>query len=482
MTAASYAHALVRERVIHRCKECGAVHVRWAGRCARCGAWSTLVEERERPRLVPVPPGGARRARGALGASGRGWPAADAAVGPVPLHELPEDAGSPRRTGIDELDLALAGGLVAGSVTLLGGEPGVGKSTLLLQVAASWARRGGRSLYVAAEESTDQVRRRAGRLSAAVEGVDVVATTSLPAAIEAAEQVSPDLLVVDSIQAVADPELAQAPGSLPQVRECAARLVAHAKGARVATILAGHVTKDGAIAGPKVLEHLVDTVCALEGDRHHGVRVLSVVKHRFGPSGELALFEMRPQGLAGVADPSSLLLGDRRPGVAGSVVVPVIEGRRALLVELQALVAASPLANPRRGAQGVPPTRLAMVLAVLERRLGLSLAAKDVFASVVGGVKVGEPAVDLALGLAVASAATGVPLPADLVACGEVGLGGEVRQVAHTDRRLAEAARLGFARAVVPPSSPDAPPPLDLVRAATLAEAAVALGLGTMRQ
>lgn len=482
MTATPYAHLTVRERLVHRCTRCGAVHLRWAGRCSSCGEWNTLVEAHERPRSGSPAAEGARRGQGTRRGAGGGWPAVDAAVGPVALQELPEDSGRPRRTGIDGLDLALSGGLVAGSVTLVGGEPGVGKSTLLLQVAASWARRGGRSLYVCAEESAEQLRRRAGRLSAAVEGVQVVATTSLPRALEVAEQVAPDLLVVDSVQAVADPELSQAAGSVAQVRECAAQLVAYAKRAQVATVLAGHVTKDGVIAGPKVLEHLVDTVCSLEGDRHHGVRVLSVAKHRFGPSGELALFEMTARGLAGVADPSSLLLADRRAGVAGSVVVPVVEGRRALLVELQALVAASPLANPRRGAQGVPPGRLAMVLAVLEQRLGLVLAGRDVFVSVVGGVKVAEPAVDLALGLAVSSAATGTPLPADLVACGEVGLGGEVRQVAHTDRRLAEAARLGFAWAVVPPSAPDAPPPLSLLRAPTLAEAALGLGLGTMRQ
>jgi len=455
----------VRERTVHRCGECGATHPRWAGKCAQCGAWNSLREEE-----VRRPTG---RSTAAPGWAGR----ADAAASTVALADVPLDGGAPRPTGLAELDRSLAGGLVPGSVTLVGGEPGVGKSTLLLQLAAAWAGRGGSALIVAAEESAEQVRRRAERLGAAVPGVSIVATTSLPAALEAAERAEPDLLVVDSIQAIADPAVGAGGGSVSQMRECAAALVHFAKSRRVATVLVGHVTKDGALAGPKVLEHLVDTVCSFDGERHHALRILTVAKHRFGPTGELGVFEMTEHGLDGVGDPSRLLLGDRRSGVAGSVVVPVLEGRRPILVELQALVARSPLPTPRRTVQGIPPGRLALALAVLEQRAGCSLATMDVFASVVGGVKVAEPAIDLALGLALVSAATGVPLGADLVACGEVGLAGELRQVVHTERRLMEAGRLGFVRACVPPSAPDPPPGMSVVRVATLADAVAALGL-----
>lgn len=413
-----------------------------------------------------------------LGGGAAGWAGFDVEPAePVALGDVPLEGGLPRPTGMAELDRSLAGGLVPGSVTLVGGEPGVGKSTLLLQLAAAWAARGGSALIVAAEESAEQVRRRAERLGAAVEGVSILATTSLPGALDAAERFGPDLLVVDSIQAIADPTVGAGGGSVAQVRECTAQLVHFAKRRRVATVLVGHVTKEGALAGPRVLEHLVDTVCSFDGERHHALRILTVNKHRFGPTGELGVFEMTPGGLAAVDDPSKLLLGDRRPGVAGSVVVPVLEGRRPILVELQALVARSSLATPRRAAQGLPPSRLSLAVAVLEQRVGCSLASMDVFASVVGGVKVSEPAIDLALCLALVSAAAGIPLGADLVACGEVGLGGELRQVVHTERRLGEAARLGFARACVPVSAPDPPAAMSVVRVATLLEAVTALGL-----
>ncbi|MCU1489785.1 MAG: repair protein RadA, partial [Acidimicrobiaceae bacterium] len=411
-----------RERTVHRCEECGAAAPRWSGRCAQCGSWNSLVEERVVRTVADE--------------------AAALLAEPVELAAISAEGGAPVPTGVAELDRALAGGLVPGSVTLIGGEPGVGKSTLLLQAAAQRAAAGGRVLLVSAEESPEQVRRRADRLGAAVEGVALLPTTSLSSALSAAERHRPDLLVVDSIQTVGDPGLG-APGSVAQVRECAARLVAFSKQQGVATVLVGHVTKEGSLAGPRVLEHLVDTVCSFEGERHHALRVLSVTKHRFGPTGELGIFAMGERGLESVADPSAFLLADRRPGVAGSVVAPVLEGRRPLLVEVQALVARSSLATPRRAAQGVVPGRLALLLAVLEQRAGCPFAGMDVFASAVGGIRVHEPASDLALGLALASASLGVPLGEDLVACGEVGLGGEVRQVAQTDRRLAEAARRG---------------------------------------
>jgi len=403
-------------------------------------------------------------------------------IDPVELMSVPIDAGRPTPTSIGQFDRSLAGGLVPGSITLLGGEPGVGKSTLLLQLAASWATQGGRALVVCAEESAEQVRRRAERLHAAVPGVSILATTSLWAVLDAAERFAPDLLIVDSIQAVADPVIGASGGSVAQVRECAAQLVSFAKRRGVATVLSGHVTKEGTLAGPRVLEHLVDTVCSFDGDRHHALRILSVTKHRFGPTGELGIFEMTEDGLAGVDDPSKLLLGDRRPGVAGSVVVPVLEGRRPILVELQALVARSSLGTPRRAAQGVPAGRLSLAIAVLEQRAGFSLATMDVFVSIVGGVKVSEPAIDLGLALALVSALTGVPLGEGLVACGEIGLGGELRQVVHTDRRLGEAERLGFTQACVPTSAPVLAGSMRLVRVSSLGEAINALRLSPIRK
>ncbi|HEX7167084.1 MAG TPA: DNA repair protein RadA, partial [Acidimicrobiales bacterium] len=421
------------------------------------GEWNTLVEEAD-------PARSARR------------PAVSPST-PVPLLEVDAGAFSARPTGIGELDRVLGGGLVPGSVTLLGGEPGIGKSTLLLQVAAAVAADGARCLVVSAEESAQQVRLRAERLATLHPRLLVQAETSLPAVIDGVEQVSPDLLVVDSIQTVYDPELGGAPGSVGQVRECAHQLVQLAKARGMATVLVGHVTKEGALAGPRVLEHVVDTVLSFEGERHHALRLLRAVKHRFGATGELGLFEMGDGGLAGVPDPGGLFLGDRRPGVAGSAVVPTMDGQRPLLVEVQALVAPTSAPMPRRSAQGLDGARLALLLAVLERRVGLSFAGADVYASVVGGVRVTEPGADVAVALALASSVTGVPLEAGVVACGEVGLGGELRQVAHTARRLSEAARLGFTEAVVPASAPEGPPGLRLRRARSLADAVELAGL-----
>jgi len=297
-----------------------------------------------------------------------------------------------------------------------------------------------------------------------------VSETALPAIVAAVDEVQPDVVAVDSIQTVADPGLGNAPGSVTQVRECAQRLVSLAKQRAVATVLVGHLTKDGSLAGPRVLEHVVDTVLSFEGERHHALRLLRAIKHRFGATGELGLFEMAGDGLRGVPDPSRLFLGDRLTGVPGSVVVPVLEGNRPLLVEVQALAAPSSLPQPRRSAQGLDGGRLGLLVAVLHRRCQRSLAGADVYAVAVGGVRVTEPAADLAVGLALASAMDGRPLRPDVVACGEVGLAGEIRQVPHTVRRLAEAARLGFRRAVVPCSAP-AVDGIELVRAASLLDA-----------
>jgi DNA repair protein RadA/Sms len=450
----------------HRCIDCDATTVRWQGKCPGCGEWNTLVEESSLGPLV--------RAVNDLDLSGM----------PVPLASVDVSEAAAVPTGVDEFDRVLSGGLVPGSVTLLGGEPGIGKSTLLLQVLAARAAAGHRVLLVSAEESAHQVRLRAERLGPVPPGLLILSTTDVAAVLAAVVEAAPDLLVVDSIQAVAVGEAVPGerrtsgvPGSVSQVNECADQLIGLAKARQVATVLVGHVTKDGTLAGPRALEHMVDTVLSFEGDRHHALRLLQAVKHRFGPTGELGLFEMGDQGLNRVDDPGRLLLGDRLTGVPGGIVLPALQGRRTLMVELQALVAPMAQAQPKRSVVGLDGSRLVMTLAVLDRHAGLPMAAADVFASVVGGIRVPEPAADLALALAVASAATGTALPADLAAVGEVGLAGEVRQVVGLPRRLEEAARLGFARVVVPASAPDGPPGIELVRVDTVAEAVARFGL-----
>jgi DNA repair protein RadA/Sms len=387
---------------------------------------------------------------------------------PIPIADVDPTEFSPQPTGVPELDRVLGGGLVPGSVTLLGGEPGIGKSTVLLQAAAEVAASGRDVLYISGEESPQQIRLRAERLGALHPRLWLAAETVIPQVVGAIDHVRPSLVVVDSIQTLLNPDLTSAPGSVAQVRECSHRLVQEAKRRGCAVVLVGHVTKDGALAGPRVLEHLVDTVLAFEGDRHHALRLLRVVKHRFGSTQELGLFEMTETGLQGVPDPSRLFLADRRIQVPGSSVVPTLEGNRPLLVELQALVAPSFLPSPRRSAQGLDNGRLAMLLGVLEKRAGVATNTLDVYALAVGGVKIAEPGADLALALAVVSSLTGIALPADLVAVGEVGLGGELRQVAHTPRRLSEAARLGFTRAVLPYSAPAPPDGIEAVRVGTL--------------
>lgn len=446
---------MAKVKVEHVCTECGTAHPKWAGQCSACGEWNTLVEEvvsREAP-LIP-------RAGATL----------------QQIADVDPHVSRPQPSGIGELDRVLGGGVVPGSVTLLGGEPGVGKSTLLLQLLARWP---GKALYVTAEESAQQVRMRAERLGAVRADLWLLAETSLPHVLAAIDELRPDLVVIDSIQTVHDPAIGSPPGSVTQVRDCAHQLVAVAKQRNLPVVLVGHVTKDGSLAGPRVLEHVVDTVLAFEGERHHALRLLRATKHRFGPTNELGLFEMATGGLIGVPDPSLLFLGDRRTGIAGSAVAPTIEGQRPLVIEVQALTNAAPPGVPaRRTAQGVDNNRLAMLLAVLQQRARLPVHQHDVYASTVGGVRLVEPGLDLALCLAIASAVLDRPLPSDLVAFGEVGLAGEVRQVAHGARRLTESARLGFARAIVPRNSPDADgTDLHLVRVSTLPEALLAAGL-----
>ena len=397
----------------------------------------------------------------------------------MPIAEIDTLIGGPQSTGIDELDRVLGGGLVPGSVTLLGGEPGIGKSTLLLQLAATWPTR---TLYVSGEESAQQVRLRAERLGAVGPNLWLLAETSLPHVLASLDTVQPHLVIIDSIQSVADPDLASPPGSVVQVRGCTHRLVAEAKSRGVPMVLVGHVTKDGGLAGPRVLEHIVDTVLSFEGDRHHALRLLRAVKHRFGSTNELGVFEMVERGLVGVPDASSLFLTDRRTGVAGSAVTPTLEGHRPLLVEVQALTnKVNSGVPPRRSAQGLDPGRLALLLAVLDRRARLSMGQHEVFASAVGGVRLTEPGSDLPMCLAIVSALADQPLPPDVISFGEVGLAGELRQVAHASRRLAEAARLGFTRAIVPANSANGVEGISLVRAATLNEALLAVGLHGVR-
>jgi DNA repair protein RadA/Sms len=452
-----------RTRVRYRCTDCQAITPRWIGRCSACEAWGTVVEEAEpgatatRQENFVLPPGIAP---------------------PMPMAEI-SVSGAPRlATGINELDRVLGGGLVAGSVTLLAGEPGIGKSTLLLQALGQLAADGATCLLVAAEESKEQVRMRAGRVGALADRLFVVSETSLPNVLAHVAALKPTVLAVDSIQAMMDPDASGVPGAVTTVRDCTQRLVRQAKDQGIATILVGHVTKDGNLAGPRVLEHVVDTVLSFEGDRHHALRMLHPLKHRFGSTSELGLFEMRESGLEEVPDPSALFLADRRPGATGSVVVPVLEGARPLLVEIQALVAETSAPMPRRAAQGLETGRLAMLLAILEQHAGVKLGGFDVFTSAVGGVRIREAGVDLAALLAIASACCESPIDPQTVALGEIGLGGELRVVSQIPRRLAEASRLGFRRAIVPASTPPIAD-LELVRVASVRDALFAAGLAS---
>jgi DNA repair protein RadA/Sms len=434
---------MAKVRTVYRCTECGAATPQWNGKCASCLSWNTLVEEVEESRALAS-------SVVTLGAADR----------PVAITTVSTLESQPRATGVSELDRVLGGGLVPGSVTLVGGEPGVGKSTLLLQVLANQANRFGPVLYVSGEESKQQVRTRAERLDALSPALFLQSEARLPYILSAIQEVRPSLLV-----------------SVVQVRECAHRLVRETKSGTMATVLVGHVTKEGGLAGPRVLEHVVDTVLSFEGDRHHALRMLRATKHRFGSTNELGLFEMREEGLISVPDPSGLFLADRRVGVVGSTVVPILEGQRPLLVEVQALVAKSTMTLPRRSVQGLDNARLAMLLAVLEKRANIDLSGYDVYVSAVGGVRLAEPGSDLGICMALASAAFDVPVGEHITACGEVGLGGELRQVSQTPRRLAEASRLGFRQAIVPSSAPKEAANIQVLRADTLADALRLAGL-----
>jgi DNA repair protein RadA/Sms len=447
----------VATRTVFVCQACGYRASGWLGRCPECGGWSTLVEE-----TVGLPTGGKKRA-----AARRGAPLAA-------LGEIETDAVERTSTGIAPLDRVLGGGLVRGGTVLLAGEPGIGKSTLLLQVAAHLVAAGRSVAYVSAEESPRQLRLRAERLGAAAAGVGVMGETDLDAIAAGVDAAGPDVLLVDSVQALRSDELESPAGSIGQVRHAAQRLCAQAKASDRALVLVGHVTKEGSIAGPKALEHLVDCVLTFEGEREADQRLLRATKNRFGPTGELALFEMRERGLEAIADPSGVLLSRRRAGAPGSAVLPTMSGTRPLLVETQALVHPTNFPSPRRMAVGLDSNRVVLLIAVLERFAGLGLGDRDVFLNVVGGLALREPAADLAVAAALVSAYRGVVLPADAVFFGEIGLLGEIRPVGGAEARLREASAHGFRRALLPKSHGLAKRPagLELVELATVEELA----------
>ena len=429
------------------CRQCGYETAKWLGRCPGCDEWGTLDE------TVTVTPPKGLNARSGLGSSLGNGPAPSAFVGrtaPQRLADIPAGATEGRlTTGISEFDRVLGGGIVRGALMLIGGDPGIGKSTLLTQVAGHLASRVGKVLYISGEESVSQIKLRAGRLS--VDAADLLLYNETDVSLAAAtiHHERPVTVIVDSIQTMQHPESESQPGSVSQVRAATAALAHVAKSESIPIFLVGHVTKEGSLAGPRVLEHMVDTVLTFEGDRHYTYRILRAVKNRFGSTDELGLFEMREEGLAEVPNPSEMLLSERTQNTAGSAVTATVEGTRPLLIEVQALVSPSYLAYPRRTVSGVDVNRVNLILAVLEKRVGLSLANQDVFVNIAGGVRVDEPATDLAVAVAAASNFQEIAVNPNTVLAGEIGLGGEVRAVGQIEKRLREAARMGFTRAIV---------------------------------
>ncbi len=444
------------------CQACGFQSRKWLGRCPDCHEWQSMAEERVA--LAPA------------GRTGLVIPK------PVPLNMARESREERTATKIAELDRVLGGGVVPGSLVLIGGDPGIGKSTLMLHMLAGVASQGRPVLYVSGEESVDQIRMRAARLGASHPDLFLAMESSVETIIAMAEEMNPGLLVVDSIQTLSSTEFSSAPGSVTQVRESAARLMAMAKNTRIPVVLVGHVTKDGAIAGPRVLEHMVDCVLYFEGDRGHAFRILRTVKNRYGSTNEIGVFEMKEEGLVQVENPSEIFLSERSINVPGSVVMPSIEGSRPILVEVQALVSSTTFGTPRRTAIGADPQRLALLTAVLEKKAGLSLFQNDIFLNIAGGIRIDEPALDLGVVSAIASSFLEKPIPATTVVCGEVGLAGEVRAVGQVEMRLSEAYRLGFTRFILPKSNCDRLPgkirkktPMELIGAASVIQALDAL-------
>jgi len=449
----------MKQKTVFACQECGAQSAKWLGRCADCGAWNSLVEERSTPEAAP-----AADKRYSLAAAGGAQLYAD--IDTVVAERL--------SSGIGEFDRVLGGGVVPGSLVLIGGEPGIGKSTLLLQAAAHFARETGPVLYSSGEESEHQIKSRGERLGVARAPLYILAETCLERILEEIARLRPALVIVDSIQTVFSLKFQSAPGSIGQVRESATQLLFAAKGQNIPTFLVGHVTKDGNLAGPKALEHIVDTVLYFEGEKHHSHRVVRAVKNRFGAVSELGVFEMTGTGLKAVPNPSALFLAERPASAPGSVVLCCVEGSRPLLVEVQALVSTSSYGNARRMASGLDQSRLSLLLAVLEKRAGLNMMAEDVFVNVAGGIAVDEPAADLAVLSAVASSVRNRPVQERSAVFGEVGLAGEIRAVSQSALRVREAAAMGFTRCIVPAGNcapSDVPSGVELVGVKTVSEA-----------
>jgi DNA repair protein RadA/Sms len=458
----------MKTKTVYACQECGAQSQKWLGRCPECEAWNSLVEER------PVP---ATAGAGAAAASAGSRYALAGTAGPQLYEEIDTVVSARLSTGIDEFDRVLGGGVVPGSLVLIGGEPGIGKSTLLLQAAAHFAHTTGTVLYSSGEESEHQIKSRGERLGGLGNPrapLYLLAETCLERILEEIARLRPSLIIVDSVQTIFSLKFQSAPGSIGQVREAATQLLFAAKGQNIPTFLVGHVTKDGSLAGPKVLEHIVDTVLYFEGEKHHSHRVVRAVKNRFGAVSELGVFEMTGKGLRAVPNPSQLFLAERPAGAPGSAVLCCMEGSRPLLVEVQALVSTSSYGNARRMASGIDQNRLSLLLAVLEKRAGLNLLGEDVFINVAGGMTVDEPAADLAVVGAVASSLRNRPITPGTAVFGEVGLAGEIRGTSQASLRLREAAQMGFTRIVVPDGNvalDEAPPGCEIVPVKNVGEA-----------
>ncbi|MEC4675653.1 MAG: DNA repair protein RadA [Nitrospirota bacterium] len=422
-----------KSKTFFQCQTCGYSSPKWLGRCPDCGSWNSMAEEKTvsagRHVASPNSPG---------------------KVEPVALCSIEGTSENRTLTGIKEFDRILGGGIVPGSVILVGGDPGIGKSTLLLQAFAGLSQKTGKMLYVSGEESPRQIKMRADRLSVSADNIVLLPETSIEGILDAAIKISPDAMVVDSIQTVFTQELSSAPGSVGQVRECAAKLMMFAKRSNIPVFIVGHVTKEGTIAGPRVLEHIVDTVLYFEGDRGHSYRIMRTIKNRFGSTNEIGIFEMSDSGLREVDNPSELFLSGRPRNVSGSTVVASLEGTRPLMVEIQALVSRTNFGIPRRTSIGVDFNRVNLLVAILEKRAGMHLGGMDIFINIVGGLKIVEPAVDLGIIATIASSAREVPIDPKSFVFGEVGLSGEIRAVAQANARLKEAAKIGFERAVIP--------------------------------
>ncbi|PHR29938.1 MAG: DNA repair protein RadA [Desulfotalea sp.] len=420
-----------QNKTVYICQQCSYKSLKWLGRCPDCGEWESLIEE------VRIPPGRSSVIPGK----------------PVALHLAPDGDEERMKTDIEELDRVLGGGIVPGSVVLIGGEPGIGKSTLIMHLLESIAKKGRDVLYVSGEESARQIKMRANRLGAIYPGEFLATENGVERIIAMATEMRPALLAVDSIQTLTCAEVSSSPGSVTQVRESAHKLLGFAKKENIPVILVGHVTKDGAIAGPKVLEHMVDTVLYFEGDRSHAFRILRTVKNRFGSTNEIGVFEMKVEGLVQVSNPSEIFLAERPLDEPGSVVLPSVEGTRPILVEVQALVSPTNLGTARRTAIGADQQRLSLLCAVLEKKAGLDLYGHDVFLNIAGGLRIDEPALDLGVVCALVSSLLEKTIPSNTVVCGEVGLAGEVRAVGQIDVRVHEAQRLGFSKIILPSSN-----------------------------